>query len=46
MSELYGLADKMLKELQRLEDSGVPSLTLSSYKEQILNYLHENIANA
>lgn len=44
MNKLYRIADSLLKELQRMRDSGTPTATLASYEEQILNYLHEQLS--
>ena len=44
MSELYRIADMMLVELQRLRKSGTPIATLTSYEEQIMSYLHEQLS--
>lgn len=42
MSELYKIADKLLKELARLEKSGTDTRTLLQYKHRILDYIDEN----
>ena len=42
MSELYKIADQLLRELARIEKSGADERTVLAYKLQILDYIDEN----